>query len=199
MSAREYTIDLLRHGEPEGGRRYRGQRDDPLSERGWVEMWHTLGAAAPWQRLITSPLSRCHAFAHTLGLRCGLPVQVDARRLEIGFGAWEGYTRNEIEQQHPGAVTRFKQNPVSHAPLGAEPMQDFMARVAAAWHDLTLGIESTLVVCHAGVIRAILAVVLDLAPQALYRIGVPSGGLTRIRLAPDAPAMVEFHGRITPS
>jgi len=29
------TIDLLRHGEPVGGKRYRGQIDDPLSEKGW--------------------------------------------------------------------------------------------------------------------------------------------------------------------
>ena len=28
------TVDLLRHGEPEGGVRYRGSRDDPLNETG---------------------------------------------------------------------------------------------------------------------------------------------------------------------
>ena len=33
------TIDLIRHGEPVGGRRYRGGRmDDPLSEKGWAQM-----------------------------------------------------------------------------------------------------------------------------------------------------------------
>ena len=33
------VIDLIRHGEPVGGRRYRGHIDDPLSERGWQQMW----------------------------------------------------------------------------------------------------------------------------------------------------------------
>jgi len=34
------TIDLLRHGEPEGGVRYRGDGvDDPLSARAWKQMW----------------------------------------------------------------------------------------------------------------------------------------------------------------
>jgi alpha-ribazole phosphatase len=28
------TLDLMRHGEPVGGRRYSGQIDDPLSEKG---------------------------------------------------------------------------------------------------------------------------------------------------------------------
>jgi hypothetical protein len=32
-------LDLLRHGEPEGGRLYRGNLlDDPLSEKGWQQM-----------------------------------------------------------------------------------------------------------------------------------------------------------------
>jgi broad specificity phosphatase PhoE len=33
------TLDLLRHGEPEGGRLYRGNLlDNPLSEKGWQQM-----------------------------------------------------------------------------------------------------------------------------------------------------------------
>ena len=33
-------IDVIRHGEPKGGRRYRGYGiDDPLTETGWQQMW----------------------------------------------------------------------------------------------------------------------------------------------------------------
>jgi broad specificity phosphatase PhoE len=33
------TLDLLRHGEPEGGRLYRGNLlDNPLSEKGWAKV-----------------------------------------------------------------------------------------------------------------------------------------------------------------
>ena len=31
------TIDLIRHGQPLGGDRFRGQLDDPLSEAGWQD------------------------------------------------------------------------------------------------------------------------------------------------------------------
>lgn len=31
-------IDLLRHGDVEGGQKYRGQLDDPLSELGWNQL-----------------------------------------------------------------------------------------------------------------------------------------------------------------
>ena len=32
------TFDLLRHGEPVGGRMLRGRTDHPLSERGWQQV-----------------------------------------------------------------------------------------------------------------------------------------------------------------
>ena len=31
-------LDLLRHGETEGGTRYRGTTDDPLTAAGWEQM-----------------------------------------------------------------------------------------------------------------------------------------------------------------
>jgi len=34
----------MRHGEPVGGRAYRGHSiDDPLSEKGWQQMWDAVG------------------------------------------------------------------------------------------------------------------------------------------------------------
>ena len=36
--AEQTTIDLLRHGEPVGGRMLRGSTDHPLSETGWQQV-----------------------------------------------------------------------------------------------------------------------------------------------------------------
>ncbi|HRK78542.1 MAG TPA: histidine phosphatase family protein, partial [Thiobacillus sp.] len=102
------TLDLLRHGEPVGGRRYRGQIDDPLSEKGWAQMHAAVGDAVPWTRVVASPLLRCRAFAETLAGRHGLPLAVDARLKEVGFGEWEGKSAAEIEQDAPGTLARFK-------------------------------------------------------------------------------------------
>ena len=90
-------IDFLRHGEPVGGRCYRGNGvDDPLAETGWSQMWATLGDACPWDEIISSPLQRCHVFAQVLGERHGLPVRIDERFREVGFGSWEGRTPDQI-------------------------------------------------------------------------------------------------------
>lgn len=193
---RETVIDLLRHGEPVGGRRYRGQLDDALSERGWEQMWQAVGELNEWQQIVTSPLQRCHAFAQALGERYGMPVQADPRLAEVGFGDWEGKNRAELEALIPGQVSRFYQDPVANRPRGAEPLDDFVARVAAGF-DAVLNAyrgQSVLIVAHAGVIRAILSYVLSMPPQAMYRINVANAGMTRVRTEQERTFNLVAHG-----
>lgn len=192
----ETVIDLLRHGEPVGGRRYRGQQDDALSERGWEQMWQSVGDRHEWQQIVTSPLQRCHAFAIAFGTHHGIPVQVDPRLAEIGFGEWEGKTRAELEALGCGQVTRFYQDPVTNRPPGAEPLDEFVARVTAGFNAVLTAYpgQSVLVVAHAGVIRAIIAQVLAIPTAAMYRINVANAGITR--LATDRERQFNFisHG-----
>ena len=179
----ETVIELLRHGEPVGGSRYRGQVDDPLSERGWQQMWQAVEGGSGWQRIVTSPLLRCREFALQLGERLAVPVHDEARFREVGFGEWEGRTRSELERAQPGQVERFYRDPVAHRPPGAEPLDAFVTRVGLAFTEL-LGRhegETVLVVAHAGVIRAILAHVLDIPPASMYRIHVANAGISRVR------------------
>lgn len=196
MKQEETRIELLRHGEPLGGRRYRGQLDDALSERGWAQMWTAVGERSDWQQIVTSPLSRCHAFARALGERHRLPIRVDARFAEIGFGAWEGKTRAELEQLEPGQVGRFLGDPVTHRPPGAEPLDAFITRVQAGLNDLLADCagQSVLVIAHAGVIRAVMASVLQIPPAAMYRIYVANAGITEIRTDGERGFSLVSHG-----
>lgn len=188
------TLDLLRHGEPVGGRRYRGQTDDPLSERGFAQMRAATAADVPWTRIVASPLARCRAFAEELAARRGLPLAFDARLKEVGFGVWEGLTAADIEARTPGAIARFKADPVGARPPGAEALHDFLARVAAALDETVAASpdEHLLVVCHAGVIRMALAHFLAIPLVNAYRIEVANAALTRLRIA-DGSAHLVFH------
>ena len=178
----ETVIDLLRHGEPVGGRRYRGQQDDALTELGWEQMWQSVGERDAWQQIVSSPLQRCHAFATALGERIGAPVHRESRFAEVGFGDWEGKSRTELEQLDPGQVSRFYQDPINNRPPGAEPLEDFVERVSGGFTKLLSDYsgQSVLVVAHAGVIRAILSRVLMMPPAAMYRIHVANAGMTRL-------------------
>lgn len=176
-------VDLIRHGEPEGGSRYRGRQDDPLSPHGWRQMEASLGEQCPWQLVVASPLSRCRAFAESLSEWHGLPLEVDERLVEISFGAWEGLTADQVEQAYPGALRRFYADPAAHPPLGGEALEAFRQRVADARQALEQrhGGKHLLVVCHAGVIRSWLALCLDLPWHSVFRIKVAHAAVSRVQ------------------
>jgi alpha-ribazole phosphatase len=194
---RETLVDFMRHGEPVGGRRYRGDGvDDPLSENGWQQMWVAVGDQAPWQRVVSSPLQRCHAFALALAEKHRLPLSVEQRFREVGQGAWEGLTPDEIVQRDPDAYAAFHQDPCRNRPPGAEPLDAFGQRVAGALEELFSACpgEHVLVVAHAGVIRAALGYVLQSDPVAWYRTRIDNAALTRFRRGPYGNKL-EFHNR----
>lgn len=193
------TFDLIRHGEPVGGRKYRGQTDDPLSEKGWAQMRQAVGDHCPWEVVVSSPLLRCVEFAWELSMRYGLPVEIDTRLIELGFGIWEGRTHNELRTEDPEILIKFQRDPQTHAPPGAEPLTALRARIRSAWNSL-LEIHSgkhLLIIAHAGVIRMMVAHVLDIPLQHLFRLQVANASLTRIRVEKRGehlfPQLV-FHG-----
>ena len=96
MPKRVTRFDLMRHGETEGGSRYRGSINDALTPQGWVAMRTALGEENKWDHIISSPLHRCADFARNLAERHALPLVLDARLREIYFGAWEGKTATEL-------------------------------------------------------------------------------------------------------
>jgi len=177
-------LDLMRHGEPVGGRRYRGQQNDPLSEKGWVQMRAAVGQGCPWQAIISSPLSRCSEFAKDLSVRHQLPLQTDARLQEIGFGIWEGKTAEEICAQDPELLQRFMLDPIANRPQGAETLTDFRDRVVAVWEEMVRECrgQHVLIVAHAGVMRMVMCHVLEMPLARLFRIQVNNAAITRIRV-----------------
>lgn len=175
-------IDFIRHGEPVGGARYRGSGiDDPLTEKGWRQMRSSVIDPVPWTRIVSSPLRRCSEFALDLGQHHNIPVILDDRFKEVGFGAWEGRSREELLSTDGEEYEAFYQDPVNNRPHGAEPLHDFAARVEAAYDEViaVFSGEHVLVVGHAGVIRAALGYVLQAPSHAWYRIKVDNAALTR--------------------
>ena len=164
-------IDIIRHGEPEGGRRYRGSSvDDPLSKTGWQQMWDAVEKNPPWDHIISSPLSRCNKFAEALADTLSIKFSVDENLKEIGFGSWEGRTPEDIKSNEGDALERFLQDPVNNRPHGAEPLDDFAQRVWTAYGSIAEQYrgQHVLIIAHAGVIRAITSKVLGMALDDVY-------------------------------
>ena len=186
-------VDLLRHGEPVGGRAYRGNRiDDPLSESGWQQMRSWLDSDVAWQRVVTSPLRRCKDFAEEVVTKYNLPIQVVQDLKEVGFGSWEGKSPEEIQSLYPEAYQAFYNDPVKKRPEGAEPLEEFFKRVNDAYSAVIAQYpgEHILLVTHAGVIRAVVANMLKAPIASMYQLRIDYAGLSRIRYG-DSPAKLE--------
>ena len=193
----ETRVDLIRHGEPEGGHRYRGHGvDDPLSPRGWEQMRRALGDACHWDQIISSPMRRCRLFAGELAARHALPLAIDPAFREVGMGAWEGRPHDEIAAAEPECLAAFRRDPVGARPPGAEPLRVFLDRVTDAYARQLAAYPGRrlLIVCHAGVTRAILGHVLGADPRCWYRMRVDHAGISRIRVD-GFGAAVEFFNR----
>jgi len=186
-------LDFLRHGEPVGGLRYRGDGvDDPLTPEGLLAMWQAVeGGTSAWDVVVSSPLQRCRVFAESYATKGGLPLWVEPRLREIGLGAWEGLSHAEVKQEQAEAYAAYKRDIVRGMPQGAEPVVAFMARVRSALDELAaerVG-QRVLVVSHAVVMRAALAIALDAPPQALSRIRVDYASFLSLRRAHEAWAL----------
>jgi alpha-ribazole phosphatase len=191
-------IDFIRHGEPVGGRRYRGKTDDPLSEKGWNQMWQSVGEHCQWRQIVSSPLLRCAEFARALGDKRQIPVVIDERLAELGYGAWEGKTSDEIDAVEAGAIRRYRRDPIHCRPVGAESLDAFASRCRATWDEMVIRCagQHVLVVAHAGIIRMALAHVLDIPPGSMFRIEVANAAVTRFKVeghGSDAITSLVFH------
>ena len=174
-------IDVIRHGEPVGGRRYRGHGvNDPLTEKGWQQMWGAVADCSDWQHIASSPLSRCLDFAQQLSKKLRIGYSVDDRFKEIGFGTWEGLTPDEIIANDIDALKQFYKDPIRNRPEGAEPLESFSSRVWDAYEDISRKHvnEKVLIVGHAGVVRAITANILGMDLNHVYsNLKIEYGGI----------------------
>jgi len=195
----ETVIDLLRHGEPKGGRMYRGHRiDDPLTARGWMQMAAGVGEYRAWDRIITSPLRRCRDFADALGKELKIGVDVNHALREIGFGAWEGKTKDQLRAERPDEFYAFYRDPVANTPENAEPVLHFHRRIGQAMDEIWRLHEgkNVLVVAHAGVIRAALVHGLGAPVGSMYRIDVRNGRVSRIIRRAEQTVVELLNGRL---
>ena len=149
------AITLLRHTTPLApqGLCY-GRTDLELAES-FAEEAATVAAAAPAaSHIVTSPLTRCRRLAQFLADRAGAPVSQDPRLIEMDFGSWEGRLWTEIPRDEIDAWTTDFMNARPH---GGESVAMLKERTFDALNDILAMERPTIIVTHAGVIKAALS------------------------------------------
>lgn len=115
--------------------------------------------------LFSSPLRRCAELAERLvsPLGCAMP-KLDARLVEMHFGAWELRTWNDIARCE---IDAWANNLVTYRPGGGESVMQMAERVRAFHADVLLTQQDSIVICHAGTIRMLLACQRNLSPAEM--------------------------------
>jgi alpha-ribazole phosphatase len=145
---------LVRHTRPAAAPGVCYGRTDLAAAPGFEPEADRLAARlAPADRIVSSPLRRCTALAEALAARLAAPLTLDPRWREIDFGAWEGRPWDAIPRPELDA---WAADLLNARPHGGESVAMLAARTAAAIAACPPG-ERTVVVTHAGPIRAVLA------------------------------------------
>lgn len=181
-------VGLLRHGKTEGDACYRGWQDDPLSSSGLAQMWRATQGPCPWNRVISSPLKRCAAFASEFARIHDLPLALDDRLKEIHFGEWEGRSAAQLMSETPTTLADFWRDPLGHPPPGGESLQSLQSRVVKAWQALCRQHEGerVLLVTHGGVIRILLCHLRQHPLERIMEIEVKHASLFGLLMAEGA-------------
>jgi 2,3-bisphosphoglycerate-dependent phosphoglycerate mutase len=158
---------LIRHGETAWNRerRIQGQLDTPLNDEGRRqalaaaerlagERGRYLLDSAAGARIVSSDLMRCRHTAEAIAAATGLPLSVDARLRERGYGMFEGRTYPEVQRDMAEAFQRWLSRDPDFDVEGGESLRSFHLRVDAVLRELAQAAEgrTLVVVTHGGVL-----------------------------------------------
>ncbi|MCB1519090.1 MAG: histidine phosphatase family protein [Hyphomicrobiaceae bacterium] len=163
------TIYFIRHGETDWNaeRRYQGQRDIPLNDRGRAQARRNGEALKPLLpaiaglRFISSPLSRTRETMHIVRETLGLEIahyDVDDRIIELHYGDWQGRLQSDLPQLDPEGWEAREADPFHWRPKGGENYVDLSERLRS-WAGSLEG--ACVVVSHGGVSRALRGMLVD--------------------------------------
>ncbi|MFM0592874.1 MULTISPECIES: alpha-ribazole phosphatase [Paraburkholderia] len=139
----------------------------------------TLQVPAP-RVLMSSPLTRCSALATELASAFGCVISHDDRLKEMDFGDWETQRWDAIDRELLDAWAANFEHARAH---GGESVAQFVTRVRA-WLDAfaqTRELSPAYVVTHAGVMRVIASLVLDVQLEGCLRWSLDMTGIVWLR------------------
>ncbi|MBE0583807.1 MAG: histidine phosphatase family protein [Desulfofustis sp.] len=181
-------IYLIRHGEiPQSTpRRFIGQRDLPLTDRGKEQIARLAPILASRfvDRVVCSPLGRCLDSARIICLRLGCRPDVQPALKEVSLGGWEGLRVSDVRARYPGAYEARGLDVAGFRPSEGESFADLQHRVWPVFETIAAQTETaTAVVAHAGVNRVILCTILGMPLANLFRIDQGYGCLNTIEVS----------------
>lgn len=191
------TLYFLRHGQTTLSRadNFCGSGLDPELTPEGLEMANAFAAAyrdKQWTAIFTSCLKRSITTAQPLCDAVGASMQARAELNEIGYGGWEGLSKETVERQFHDDYIRWLADPAWHAPTGGELAVTVAQRAFSVVQEIRgqFADGNILIVSHKATIRIILCRLLGIdVGRFRYRLGCPVGGLSVVEFKSEGPLL----------
>ena len=191
------TLYFLRHGQTTLSRadNFCGSGLDPELTPEGLEMAHAFAAAYKdkrWTAIFSSNLRRSITTAQPLCDALRMTVEPRADLNEIGYGKWEGLSKEIVERDYHDDYISWLADPAWHAPTGGELAVTVAQRGLQVIREIqrqsTIG--NVLVVSHKATIRIILCSLLGIdVGRFRYRLACPVGSLSVVEFSLEGPLL----------
>jgi len=129
--------------------------------------------------IISSPLQRCLQLANTLNNNGNHPIIIEQRIIELSFGDWEMQNWHDIDQT---LLQTWTAAYVNMAPPNGESFQTLFNRCQSFWNEmLTKPYQTIIIATHLGVIRALLAHILEIPREKSFCIQNDYGAINKLK------------------
>lgn len=186
---------LVRHGQTAANADglLLGRADPVLTALGRRQAEAVAAALPPPTRVISSPLQRARATAEAFGV----PVEVDARWIELDYGT---YDERPVASVDPDVWRRWRSD-LEFAPGGGESIADLGRRVRDACATLADDAASgtVVVVTHVSPIKAAIAWALAVSDDIAWRMHVEDASISRIDISAGRPSLRWFNRHAAPT
>jgi probable phosphoglycerate mutase len=140
--------------------------------------------SVPVDKVYVSPVTRAVETAQIVCETLGMSYEIDERLYEIELGKLVGMNYEEVTTKYGDLFLRFyaESDPVLES-FGVEPFASVKQRVKSFLDEVLEKHEESniLTVTHLDPIKAALAAMLDLKPEALYRWHIRNASLTILK------------------
>jgi probable phosphoglycerate mutase len=191
------TIYFLRHGQTALSREdvFCGSGLDPELTPEGLEMADAFAASyrtTPWRAIYCSSLRRGIDTAKPLCDSLGIAMQVRSDLNEIGYGKWEGLTKEKVNGEFHDDYVSWLADPAWHAPTGGELAITVARRGLQVVDEIKQQFTDgkVLVVSHKATIRIILCGLLGIdVGRFRYRLGCPVSSVSLVDFSLEGPLL----------
>lgn len=173
-----------------------GQSDVAVSQNFEAERARLQNKLAQFKfdAIYTSPLQRCHQLAQALCADASLgfshsDIQPDDRLKELHFGDWEMQAWDAIPRD---IFDVWAHDYANLAPPNGETFTQLHARAKSFVEEVSGHSQgkNILVITHGGLIRALIAEVLQMPLKRLFRLSVDHASMTQLAFDGDIPKVL---------